>query len=126
MVFRKLLQLLLIWFIFELAVMIWVGTEIGVFATVLSVLLAAAVGLLLIQRFGYQTIFTARKQWSDGQAPGHTILKGVLQSVGALLLLFPGFISDVIALLLFIPATRRWVQQMIFLWMKDKAMRRFR
>jgi UPF0716 protein FxsA len=126
LLFRKLLQLLVIWFLFELAVMIWIGTQIGVFATVLSVLLAAAIGLLLIQRFGYQMIFTAKKQWSAGQAPGHTILKGVLQSVGALLLLFPGFLSDVIALFLFIPATRHWIQQMIFLWMKDKAMRKFR
>lgn len=125
-VLKKILQAVIVFFLLELVVMIWVGTLIGAWTTVLLILLAATIGLLLIQKFGYKTFKTVQQQWSSGQPPGHTILKGVLLSLGAVLLIFPGFISDIIGILLLIPYTRKIIQQMVFLWLKDKALRRFR
>jgi UPF0716 protein FxsA len=119
------LQVVLVFFLLELVVMIWIGTLIGAWTVVLLILLAAGIGFLLIQKFGYQTFRTAQQQWSSGQPPGHTILKGLLSSLGAILLIFPGFISDVVGILLLIPYTRKMIQQMVFLWLKNKALRRF-
>ncbi|MCH5584352.1 FxsA family protein [Shimazuella sp. AN120528] len=126
MILKKMLQAVIVFFLLELVVMIWVGTLIGAWKTILLVLLSAVIGLLLIQKFGYKTFQKAQEQWSSGQPPGHTILKGVLQSLGAILFIFPGFISDIIGILLLIPFTRKMIQQMAYLWLKDRAMRRFR
>lgn len=125
-VLKKILQVVIVFFLLELVVMIWAGTLIGAWTAVLLIILAAAIGLLLIQKFGYKTFQTAQRQWSSGQPPGHTILKGVLLSLGAILLVFPGFISDIVGILLLIPYTRKMIQQMVFLWLKNKALRRFR
>jgi UPF0716 protein FxsA len=125
-VLKKVLQAVIVFFLLELVVMIWVGTYIGAWTTILLIIFAATTGLLLIQKFGYKTIQKAQQQWSSGQPPGHTILKGVLLSLGAILLIFPGFISDIIGILLLIPFTRKMIQQMFFLWLKDRALRRFR
>jgi UPF0716 protein FxsA len=124
--FRKILQVVVVFFLVELVGVIWVGSQIGPLLTILLILLFGIIGLLLIRKFGYQTFKTAQQQWSAGQPPGHTILKGVLLSLGAVLLVFPGFISDIIAVLLLIPFTRRLIQQMVFVWLRDRAMRRFR
>ncbi|WP_051271813.1 FxsA family protein [Shimazuella kribbensis] len=126
MILKKTLQAFIILFLMELAVMIVIGTWIGALPTIVLVLLGASIGLLLIQKFGYKTFYTAREEWSSGQPPGHTILKGVLLSLGAVLLIFPGFISDVIGILLLIPFTRRVIQRIIFEWLKKRTMRRFR
>lgn len=125
-VLKKLLQAVIVFFLLELIVMIWVGTLVGAWTTILLVLFGGSVGLLLIQKFGYQTFQIAQQQWSTGQPPGHTILKGVLQSLGAILFVFPGFISDGIGILLLVPFTRKMIQKSVFLWLKDRAMRRFR
>ena len=123
---RKIIQVVVVFFLVEL-IGIWiVGSQIGVFPTFLLIILAGAIGLLLIQKLGYQTWKTAQQQWSAGQPPGHTILKGLLLSLGAVLLSFPGFISDIISILLFIPFTRKFIQQMVFVWLRNRAMRRFR
>jgi UPF0716 protein FxsA len=124
--FRKILQVMVVVFLVELVGIIWVGSLIGPLLTILLIVLCGVIGLLLIRKFGYQTFKTAQQQWSAGQPPGHTILKGVLLSLGAVLLVFPGFISDIIAVLLLIPFTRRFIQQMVFVWLRDRAMKRFR
>ncbi|MXQ54116.1 FxsA family protein [Shimazuella alba] len=126
MLFRKILQVMVVVFLVELVGIIWVGSLIGPLLTILLIVLCGVIGLLLIRKFGYQTFKTAQQQWSAGQPPGHTILKGVLLSLGAVLLVFPGFISDIIAVLLLIPFTRRFIQQMVFVWLRDRAMKRFR
>jgi UPF0716 protein FxsA len=124
--FRKILQVMVVVFLVEIVGIIWVGSLIGPLLTILLIVLCGVIGLLLIRKFGYQTFKTAQQQWSAGQPPGHTILKGVLLSLGAVLLVFPGFISDIIAVLLLIPFTRRFIQQMVFVWLRDRAMKRFR
>jgi UPF0716 protein FxsA len=123
---RKIIQIGVVFFLVELIGILFVGSQIGAFVTFLLIILTGVIGLLLIQRLGYHTWKTAQQQWSAGQPPGHTILRGLLQSLGAVLLLFPGFISDIVAILLFIPFTRKWIQQMVFVWLRDRAMKRFR
>jgi UPF0716 protein FxsA len=125
-IFKKTLQAFILLLLMELAVMIWIGTWIGAMSTIVLVLLAATIGLLLIRKFGYKTFYAAREEWSSGHPPGHTILKGVLLSLGAILLIFPGFISDIAGIMLLIPFTRRIIQQIIFEWLKNRAIRRFR
>jgi UPF0716 protein FxsA len=90
----------------ELAVIIQVGGEIGVLPTVALLVLDSVLGSLLLRSQGR----TVWRRFSDalarGRVPHREILDGVLVIFGGALLLTPGFLTDVLGLLLLVPATR--------------------
>lgn len=88
----------------ELMLMIEVGGEIGAFETVLLVFVTAALGLYLTRGQSMALLEKARsgQLLRDGEQ-----LSGPLLALAALLLLFPGFITDGIGALLLIPPVRR-------------------
>ncbi len=90
----------------EVAIFVEVAQEIGVLATIGAAILAGVLGLALWRYQGLQTLARARQAIERGEAPVEQILRGVwLLPVGALLLL-PGFLSDVLALVLLLPPVR--------------------
>jgi UPF0716 protein FxsA len=97
----------------EIAGFIVVGKMIGVWATlglvILSVLLGAA--LLRIQGIGILQRISAESR--NGGDPGREMVHGAMIVVAAFFLMLPGFISDIIGLLLFIPAVRDLAWQVL-------------
>lgn len=93
----------------EIASIIWVGSLVGVIPTLLLMLASAAIGIRLIKSAG-MGVAEALRSPVQPAAP----LKGVggqaaARAVSGLLFLLPGFFSDAIALLLFLPQVRRWL-----------------
>ncbi len=90
----------------EIAGFILVGKAIGVWATLALVVLTSVLGavLLRVQGFGLLNKIAAESQ--NGRDPGRQLVHGAMIVVAALLLLLPGFITDAIGLLLFIPFVR--------------------
>ncbi|QLF94915.1 membrane protein FxsA [Pseudomonas sp. ABC1] len=91
----------------ELAVLIKVGSSIGVLATILLLILAGMVGVLVLRLAGFATAWRVRERMARGELPEKEMLQGVLLAVAGGLLILPGFISDLIALLILLPFTRR-------------------
>lgn len=91
----------------ELFILIQVGDEIGAVLTIGLVLITAAIGLALLRQQGYSTLMRAREKASQGQVPAEEMLGGVFVALGGLLLLLPGFITDVIGLCCLLPPVRR-------------------
>lgn len=91
----------------ELFILIQVGDEIGAAFTIGLVLLTAAVGLALLRQQGYSTLMRAREKAAQGQVPAEEMLGGVFVALGGMLLLLPGFITDVIGLCCLLPPLRR-------------------
>jgi UPF0716 protein FxsA len=120
---QKIVQGMLTLFILELVVMIWLGSKLGIIITISWLFLSSVIGFLLAREHGYGAIRTVQQQLSAGQPPGHTILKGVLLFLGAALLIFPGFISDIFGILLFIPFTRQFFHKLLYTWLRDRAFR---
>lgn len=91
----------------ELAVLIKVGGLIGVLPTLLLIVAGSALGVMVLRVAGLATAFSARAALSRGELPAQEMLQGLLLALGGGLLVLPGFISDVLGLLLLVPATRR-------------------
>lgn len=79
-------------------------------ATIGLVLLSAFVGLVLLRWQGFGTLARMRATMDAGQDPGREVANTMMIAVAAVLLILPGFVSDIVGLLLFVPGIRS------FLW----------
>ena len=104
---RAFLFLLLLFPLVELAVLIKVGSMIGVLPTLLLIIGSAVLGSVLLRVAGVATAWRARERLARGELPEQEMLEGLLIAVGGGLLLLPGFISDIFGLLCLFPFTRR-------------------
>jgi len=92
----------------EIYVLVSVGGAIGGFSTVLLVILTALVGSSLLKQQGWSTMAKAQQSMAEGKAPAFEMMEGVVILVSGVLLLTPGFLTDVIGLLGLIPLSRRY------------------
>ncbi|MGB7335824.1 MAG: FxsA family protein [Salaquimonas sp.] len=98
--------LLLIIPITEIAVFILIGGQIGVLWTFGLILLTAIIGSILLRVQGFQIINRLREETNSGRIPGKELGHGAMILVAGVLLLTPGFVTDTIGFLLFIPLVR--------------------
>lgn len=90
----------------ELAILLHLGSIIGVWYTILVVIITGTVGALLARRQGVAVVGRMRSSMSQGLLPGEELLHGLLVLAGGLLLLTPGLLTDLVGFLLLIPRTR--------------------
>lgn len=108
---RLLLPLCLLLPICELLLLIEVGRRIGSLLTLSLVLFAAAAGIYVLRRQGVTTLLRAQERLAGGGSPVTAIVDGVLIATGGLLLLVPGLLTDLLALVLLFPPTRALIVQ---------------
>lgn len=99
----------------EIAVFIEVGGRIGVWNTVLTVILTAVVGTWLLRRQGLRTLQRAQESFSRNVLPVSELFDGLCLLAAGVLLLTPGFVTDAAGLLLFVPPLRRLLRNWIWL-----------
>ncbi len=107
----------------EVAVFIQVGGAIGVWPTIAATIATALAGSLLLRAQGLATLMRARAQMDQGQLPAREMFEGVCLVLAGALLLVPGFVTDVIGLLLFVPPLRELLRLMIARHIAAKAAR---
>lgn len=100
------LLLLIIWPIAELLVAIKVAEAIGVLAAVLLLLAGWPLGVWLMKAEGRGAWRRLGASVSAGRPPGHEVLDGGLIVAGGFFLIVPGFITDVLGLVLLLAPTR--------------------
>ncbi len=100
------LALLIAWPIAEIFVAIQVAGMIGVPATILLLILAVPAGWWALRSQGSAAWERLRTAVAERRAPAREVLDGMLILLGGLLLMVPGFITDVFGLALLIPPTR--------------------
>lgn len=105
--FPVLLLLFLLVPIVEIYLLISIGGVIGAFPTVVLVILTAVIGAALARYQGLATLQRLQATMARGETPAIEMFEGVLLLVGALLLLTPGFMTDLLGFACLIPATRR-------------------
>lgn len=104
---RAFFFLFLLFPLIELALIIKVGSVIGVLPVLLLIIATGVLGVVLLRVAGVATAWRARERLARGELPEQEMLEGLLIAVGGGLLLVPGFISDVFGLLCLLPFTRR-------------------
>jgi UPF0716 protein FxsA len=93
--------------VMEVLVLIAVGQLIGLGWALLLLLITSAIGGNLLRGQGGRAWRAFRADLQSGRPPGHTATDGLLVLFGGVLMLVPGFITDVIGLLCLLPQTRR-------------------
>ncbi|MEO3427832.1 FxsA family protein [Pelagibius sp. CAU 1746] len=107
----------------EVAVFIQVGEAIGVWPTIAATVATALAGSLLLRTQGLAALTRARAQMDQGQLPAREMFEGVCLVLAGALLLVPGFVTDAIGLLLFVPPARELLRLMIARHIAAKAAR---
>jgi UPF0716 protein FxsA len=108
---RRLIPLLILVLpLAEIACFIVVGRRIGLFATLSLVVLSAIAGVVLMRIQGFGVLARLRQSGQDGRAPGKEMLDAAMIMIAGILLLIPGFLTDILGLALFLPPVRT------FLW----------
>jgi UPF0716 protein FxsA len=102
---------LLVMMVAEIAVIVAVGQAIGALVTVLLLVLVSMVGVAMLRRQGTRTLTAFTDAVRNRRDPQPEMADGMLIGVAAALVLFPGFVSDVLALLLLFPPTRAVVRR---------------
>jgi UPF0716 protein FxsA len=100
------LLLLILWPVAELFVAIEVARAIGVLLTVVLLIASWPVGVRLLAVEGRGALRRLNRAAAEGRAPGREVLDGALVLSGGLLLIIPGFITDVLGLALLIKPLR--------------------
>jgi len=90
----------------EIAGFVVVGRQIGVFATIALIILSGIAGSLLLRFQGFGVMTRISRDMREGRNPGRELAHGVMILVAGMLLIVPGFVSDIFGLLLFIPPVR--------------------
>ena len=97
----------------EIAVFILIGREIGVLATLGAVLVTAIIGSVLLRVQGLALVNRIRAELEADRVPGKDLRNGAMILVAGILLLTPGFVTDSIGFLLFVPAFRDLLWRML-------------
>ena len=91
----------------EIYLFIKVGSEIGALNTILLILTTAIVGIWYARYEGFNTLRSGMSQLVKNELPLYEIVSGAAIAFAALLLILPGFATDVIGILLVFPVTRK-------------------
>ena len=91
----------------EIYLFIKIGSQIGAFNTVLLILTTAILGVAYARYEGFNTLKSGMSQLIKNELPIYEIVSGATLAFAALLLILPGFATDIIGILLVIPFTRK-------------------
>ena len=108
----------------EIAVFISVGGVIGLWPTLAIVVLTAFIGTYLLRRQGLGVLREIEIRVNQGDIPVQALFDGACLLLAGALLLTPGFITDTLGLLLFLPPVRRYAGRLILHHFTLRAARR--
>ncbi|WP_448565503.1 FxsA family protein [Thalassotalea ganghwensis] len=105
--FRILFLLFIIVPIIEISLLIQVGSFLGFWPTMAIVIVTAWFGAKYVKQQGMATLRSVQEKTAMGQVPSDDIISGVLLLVAGVVLVTPGFVTDIIGLALLVPVVRK-------------------
>jgi len=104
----------------ELYILIEVGKKIGSLATIAIIILTGILGTYLIKSQGFMILRKIQNDLNEGIMPGDSLIQGAIILLGGVLLLTPGFITDITGFIFLMPAGRKIVKKYLWKWLKGK------
>ena len=95
--------------IMEIYLFIKIGGQIGAFNTILLIIITAITGIIYARYEGLNTLRSAYSQIIKQETPTYEIISGAAIAFAALLLIIPGFATDIIGFLIILPVTRKLI-----------------
>ncbi len=106
--------------IIEIYLFIKIGAQIGAFNTILLIFVTAITGVIYARYEGLNTLRSAYSQIVKQETPTYEIISGAAIAFAALLLIIPGFATDIIGFLIILPITRKLILRKISTKIKKK------
>ena len=94
--------------VIEIYLLIKIGSQIGAITTIFLIFTTAIIGIYYAKYEGLNTLKSGFVQLSKNQSPTYEVISGAAIAFAALLLIIPGFLTDIIGFLLIIPITRNF------------------
>lgn len=109
----------------EISLLVNIGSSIGILPTILLLLAISFIGLWVVKLRGAYTLFSIRQELSQGKVPMQAMGNSVMFIVAGILLIIPGFVSDILAILCVLPVTRTLIKTFLINSVKNKVFMRF-
>ena len=93
----------------EIYLFIKIGSEIGALTTILLIFITAIVGVYYAKYEGLNTLRSGFIQLSKNQTPAYEVVSGAAIAIAAVLLIIPGFATDIFGFLLIFPLSRKFI-----------------
>jgi len=106
--------------IIEIYLFIKIGAQIGAFNTILLIIITAVTGIVYARYEGLNTLRSGFSQIIKNETPAYEIISGAAIAFGALLLIVPGFATDILGFLIIFPLTRKLIFGKISSNLKNK------
>ncbi len=112
--------------VLEIYLLIKLGSFLGALNTVIIVILTGIIGAYLAKLEGLHTMTKVREALNRGEMPAEGMLDALLILVAGIVLLTPGFLTDIAGLVILIPQTRvlfkRWLRKKFDAWTQGQQM----
>lgn len=112
---------LLFWGWVEVSTFIYIGNKIGALLTLFGVFLTAVIGIALLKSQGLYVLSRIRDDVEKGRAPVKSIADSISLVFGGILMLIPGYVTDVVGFILFIPGLRTITGVGILQWITNSS-----
>ena len=93
--------------VIEIYLFIMIGSQIGALTTIFLIFMTAVIGMYYAKYEGLNTLKSGFIQLNKKQLPAYEVLSGAFIALGALLLILPGFATDLLGFLIIFPLTRK-------------------
>ena len=93
--------------IIEIYLLIKIGSQIGAISTIMLIFITAIVGIYYAKYEGLNTLKSGFLQLSKNQSPTYEVISGAAIAFAAILLIIPGFLTDLVGFLLIFPISRK-------------------
>lgn len=120
MLAKKLLAVFILIPLVEMFLLIKIGQELGVWATLILVIGLGALGFFLVKKQGLYVFHKVQSELAGGRLPADTLLDGALVLVGGLLLITPGVLTAGIGLIFMFPSARHSFRQVLKVWLANQ------
>ena len=95
--------------IIEIYLFIKIGSQIGAFNTISLIFVTAIIGIVYARYEGLNTMKSGFSQLIKNELPAYEIISGAAIAIAALLLIIPGFATDILGFLIIFPLTRKFI-----------------
>ena len=95
--------------VIEIYLFIKIGSEIGAITTILLIFTTAIIGIYYARYEGLNTLKSGFVQLSKNRTPAYEVISGAAIAIAAVLLIIPGFATDIVGFLLIFPISRKFI-----------------
>ena len=103
----------------EIFLFIKIGSQIGAMSTILLIFITAVVGVYYAKYEGLNTLKSGFTQISRNETPTYEMISGAAIAFAALLLIIPGFATDIFGFLIILPISRKFILKIFFKKIKN-------